>query len=180
MLKKEIILFLFFILIIHCNNPTGCNSVEAMITIKTDFLLQNYPIVFSSDQSITAGGEIVESYWEFGDGAETSGVDVEHFYEKPGVYTICLRIENTIGKIDEICQEIEVHPSLNMINKMSLEVREPSGLCLGKNNQSLWVVSDQNGKIVNITTKGETIQTLITEDLIWRALPKIQIMALCG
>ncbi len=50
---------------------------------------------------------------------------------------------------------------LELINEFNLSIPEPSGLTLGKNKQSLWVVNDPpNNEIYEITLEGAVIRKL--------------------
>jgi uncharacterized protein YjiK len=49
---------------------------------------------------------------------------------------------------------------LTILDEYLIEVSEPSGLSLSVNRQSLWTVSDQTGKIYNVSFTGELINTL--------------------
>ena len=160
MIKKQIVLILFLLIITQCKNSSNFESIEAIISISTKNLLQKHTIVFNAKESISGNGEIVDFRWEFGDGHVSNGSIIEHEYEEPGIYNLCLSVENSKGKVNTTCQEIEILPSLHKIFEIRIEVKEPSGLCLSKDNQSFWTVSDQNGKIVKIFTNGEILQTL--------------------
>ncbi|MFN8395070.1 MAG: PKD domain-containing protein [Bacteroidia bacterium] len=46
--------------------------------------------------------------WDFGDGSTGSGQNVTHVYAAPGTYQVCLVMENFCGRIDTICQSVQV------------------------------------------------------------------------
>jgi len=50
--------------------------------------------------------------------------------------------------------------SLELINKYSIDVVEPSGLDLSKNNESLWAVSDKHSKIYQLDLMGRILQEI--------------------
>jgi uncharacterized protein YjiK len=51
--------------------------------------------------------------------------------------------------------------SLSLIGEVTLNIPEPSGLALGKNNQSLWVVNDApESEIFEINMQGDILQKL--------------------
>ncbi|MBC8465741.1 SdiA-regulated domain-containing protein [bacterium] len=52
-------------------------------------------------------------------------------------------------------------PVLHKIVEYSLSVIEPSGLTFDEKTSSLWTVSDQTGKVVNIDTSGNVIRQII-------------------
>ena len=59
------------------------------------------PIAYNfTDQSVDAA----TWFWTFGDGSSSTTQNTFHIYEEPGVYTVCLFIENANGCPDTICQ----------------------------------------------------------------------------
>lgn len=55
-------------------------------------------VTFDAGKSKTAIGTITEYLWDFGDGTKDSGKTARHAYEKPGEYTVGLKIETDSGK----------------------------------------------------------------------------------
>jgi uncharacterized protein YjiK len=51
------------------------------------------------------------------------------------------------------------YPKLELLNTYDLKVPEPSGLCLSKNKESLYTVSDASGDIYNIGLDGQLLRT---------------------
>ena len=63
------------------------------------------PIAYNfTDQSVDAA----TWFWTFGDGSSSTTQNTFHIYEEPGVYTVCLFIENANGCPDTICQELTI------------------------------------------------------------------------
>jgi PKD repeat protein len=56
----------------------------------------------------TSDHDIISYLWHFGDGHSGDGDDPYHTYEEPGVYVVCLRIEDNTGCVSEICHEVVV------------------------------------------------------------------------
>ncbi len=50
--------------------------------------------------------------------------------------------------------------NLELIAEFQMQIAEPSGLCFGKDNLSLWTVSDQSNKIYQIDLEGKIIKEL--------------------
>ena len=71
----------------------------------------NDMIVSFIDKS-NASGEIMEWFWDFGDGNSSQDQDVVHKYEKPGVYFVCLFIVSDSSCIDEYCEEVLIEEKL--------------------------------------------------------------------
>lgn len=65
-------------------------------------------IIFSAKGSHDPDGEIVEYFWDFGDGAVAKGETVAHAYLKPGTYEVCLTVVDDDGAEARDCTEAEV------------------------------------------------------------------------
>ncbi len=50
--------------------------------------------------------------------------------------------------------------NLNLISEIDLRISEPSGLSLGKDNATLWTVSDNSNRVYNISLNGQLIKEL--------------------
>ena len=60
--------------------------------------------------------------WDFGDSAESIEKDPEHVYQSPGVYTVCLRVQNDYGA-DTICYDVVVGITSDLeVTRTPLEV----------------------------------------------------------
>ncbi len=57
----------------------------------------------------TSNHDIISYFWTFGDGHSGDGQNPTHEYDAPGVYLVCLRIEDNTGCVSEICHEVTVH-----------------------------------------------------------------------
>ncbi|MBK9524923.1 MAG: PKD domain-containing protein [Bacteroidetes bacterium] len=69
----------------------------------------NNPIHFI-DQSTTPGGIIWSWHWDFGDGSISTIQNPIHQYPSPGTYDVSLIIENTLGCLDTLVQQIVITP----------------------------------------------------------------------
>ena len=56
----------------------------------------------------TSNHDIISYQWNFGDGHTGDGPNPYHTYAEPGVYVVCLRIEDNVGCVSEICHEVHV------------------------------------------------------------------------
>lgn len=56
----------------------------------------------------STGGELVRWVWDFGDGATGEGRDPLHRFERPGPYTITMRVWNSAGASASSTQRIEI------------------------------------------------------------------------
>ena len=64
------------------------------------------PVTFDASDS-SAPGEIESYTWDFGDGAEGEGVNVQHTFETAGTYEVILTLTDLQGRTDDAVQEIE-------------------------------------------------------------------------
>ncbi|CAA6676810.1 MULTISPECIES: SdiA-regulated domain-containing protein [unclassified Lentimonas] len=72
--------------------------------------------------------------------------------------TLCLTFGNTGCKKNKInLADVATSQNLKLIGAYPIAVKEPSGLSLAKDNQSLWTVSDTNGHIYQIDLKGAVL-----------------------
>lgn len=56
----------------------------------------------------TSNHDIISYHWTFGDGQDSNDQSPSHEYSEPGVYLVCLRIEDNTGCVSEICHEVVV------------------------------------------------------------------------
>ena len=54
-------------------------------------------------------GTIVEYDWDFGDGQTGTGVVTNHWYTRPGTYTVTLIVTDVDGRTDSAAQDITVY-----------------------------------------------------------------------
>lgn len=52
---------------------------------------------------------------------------------------------------------VTTSPNLTLVGSYPLAIKEPSGLSLAKDGQSLWTVSDENGAVYQFDLQGKTI-----------------------
>jgi len=69
----------------------------AMFTQSKTTAYTNELVQFDASDSYDPDGVIVSYYWDFGDGANATGVLVEHAYTDDGVYTIILTLTDNDG-----------------------------------------------------------------------------------
>lgn len=57
----------------------------------------------------TSSGDWNAVIWHFGDGATDTGQNADHLYAEPGLYQVCLVIENNNGCRSELCRDVAVN-----------------------------------------------------------------------
>ncbi len=82
----------------HC-----CQGFEAAFTFEH----ANNPLGLIVHN--TSSGEWTTVSWNFGDGQTSSGPNADHLYAEPGLYQVCMVIENNQGCRSELCRDIAVN-----------------------------------------------------------------------
>jgi PKD repeat protein len=87
-------------LLVISNGPDSsvvCNSSQT-ITVVVDNPNPSCPIVYSNSPgsfnvwTFTSPGANYPATWSFGDGSTASGFEVDHTFENPGTYEVCMNI----------------------------------------------------------------------------------------
>ncbi|NIO63389.1 MAG: PKD domain-containing protein, partial [Gammaproteobacteria bacterium] len=77
------------------NRSPTASFTESATTVYTDEM-----IYFNATASYDPDGSIVSYFWDFGDGANASGVTVAHAFSDDGVYTVTLTVTDNDGSAD--------------------------------------------------------------------------------
>ncbi|MCF8257664.1 MAG: PKD domain-containing protein [Flavobacteriales bacterium] len=85
------------------NGQDCCQGFEAAFTFEH----ANNPlgVIFHN----TSSGEWNAVIWHFGDGGTSNGSNPDHMYSEPGLYEVCVVIENDHGCRSELCRTIAVN-----------------------------------------------------------------------
>ncbi len=98
-------------LVVTDNSGTKCDSAAGVATIRvnappvgvikgeleTFFGKAHIPVFFDATGSYDPDGDPLSFYWDFGDGKRAKGPKVSHSFEKPGLYTVKLRVDDGTG-----------------------------------------------------------------------------------
>ena len=68
----------------------------------------NLSVLFDAVPSYDRDGYITTWLWDFGDGVEGAGIQVEHVYNEPGTYEVTLTVIDDDGYEGQITKQIEV------------------------------------------------------------------------
>jgi len=136
------------------------NFPDIRLQIAPRPYLQNYPLELSATLLGNNATGAFDYAWEFGDNSTAFGQVTTHSYQTPGSYQIRLTLSS--GSASTYSEaEIEIKPSLELVQSFELAVESPSGLCFGLDRHSLWTVSDKpNGLIKQLDFRGNTLRTL--------------------
>ncbi len=109
------------------------SNISKFITIKNrapiaDFSFNStkhktLEVINFTDRSTDLDGEIVNWYWNFGDGNESTHPYPTHFYSDEGIYKINLTVFDDMGDRSSICKEVEIEnrrPTVNFTWKPSV------------------------------------------------------------
>ncbi len=129
----------YTITLVYTDNNGCSDTVESIIFIRlpsvADFIVSPYDTSCVNESNNFSGisqDDIVQWYWEFGDGNTAYGQDVSHEYSLAGTYKINLIFTDIVGCVDTITHhKIVDNPNINFnIN--------PSPVCLG---DSVYLIS---------------------------------------
>jgi len=75
-------------------------SPAASFTESSEIVLTGEVITFNASDSYDPDGNIVDYFWDFGDGSNATGVTVDHSYADDGNYTVTLAVTDDDGATD--------------------------------------------------------------------------------
>jgi PKD repeat protein len=87
-------------------NPSA--GPVANFTYEPQHPCVNETITFDASASYDTNGHIVSYYWEFGDGTNSTGMIVDHFYVEAGYYTVRLTVKDNYGLFFILLQFLSV------------------------------------------------------------------------
>ena len=129
---------------ISITNPT-CNleanfSAQASTTNPLSFSFQNQSQLISSSDSVS---------WTFGDGKTSTINSPTHVYEKPGTYTVCIRVKRNAAAgsspcIREFCKTITITQPCNLEANFSAQASTTNPLSFSFQNQSQLISSSDS------------------------------------
>ncbi|WP_336703481.1 PKD domain-containing protein [Chryseobacterium indologenes] len=73
-----------------------------------DTVCRNTTIYFDNLSEQNGGSDIINYFWDFGDGTTSTAFEPSHLYANPGNYTITLTVTNKCGCQDKIKKQIKV------------------------------------------------------------------------
>ncbi|MDD5039612.1 MAG: lamin tail domain-containing protein [Patescibacteria group bacterium] len=81
---------------------------EAIISIDKESPKVGQPVQFSAADSDDPDGDSLEYIWNFGDGGDGNGVEIEYSYPKAGKYTVTLLVQDGNGGESEVEEPVTV------------------------------------------------------------------------
>ncbi|RYD93627.1 MAG: PKD domain-containing protein, partial [Sphingobacteriales bacterium] len=138
------------------NGPTAQADIYG--TDAIEFCLDT-PINFQNLSTSNGGSEIVNYYWNFGDGDVSYAFEPTHSYDQPGTYTVSLTVVNNCNCSDRYEFTVKI------INKPNVTINCPSVVCENDDIQT-YTVDDCGGswQIEGGTVVGSTATSV---DVIW-------------
>ena len=94
---------------------SGQTFLTPNISPFADFIVSCQGVSCSFDASLSsdADGQIIEYHWNFGDGSEATGTNVDYSYNASGLYTVTLMVTDNEGSTATTEQNIEVIEPVN-------------------------------------------------------------------
>jgi len=137
-----------------------CQDVD--FTNKQVFLNANYSFFVDNDNlmvnfSDESKGTPSKWYWNFGDGTIDTQAKTSHTYSKPGIYNVCLQVQDSINKlIKNKCQDVAVsgkgsitRPAYSyIVNKTDAKTISFFNKSTGDSKSYYWSFGDGNYDIV--------------------------------
>ncbi|MFY0626908.1 MAG: PKD domain-containing protein, partial [Reichenbachiella sp.] len=107
----------------------GCSTpyTETVTVIPgpdNDFVIDNECIgETAAFNNSTTGENLINPFWDFGDGYTGTTLSPEHFYEAPGDYEVILGMENTDGCVNTITRTIRINglPEVSFESELACE-----------------------------------------------------------
>jgi len=75
-------------------------SPVASFTESAETIYTNEAVTFNASASYDSDGSIVSYFWDFGDGANATGIIVDHAYADDGIYAVTLTVTDDDGATD--------------------------------------------------------------------------------
>ncbi len=146
------------------NNPNP-ETLNPLAVINCSQIFNT--ITCDSFSSISPNGAIVNSYWDFGDGATAMGAVVTHNYQSTGQYILKLNIQDSSNKYSQTVKVVNVIGSAP-VALASCNVERQTLSCSASQSYSVqgnlieyrWIIdgeNDQYGENINykLTTSGQ-------------------------
>lgn len=107
-------------LVVDDGTELANSQVEALLEVKVNAPPQpnfTLPPVACPGETLTldatasqdADGEITQFRWDFGDGGEAEGAQVEHTFHQPGEYTVILSAQDDFGETRQLTRRLRVN-----------------------------------------------------------------------
>jgi PKD repeat protein len=125
---------------------------EASISLNVETADINEAVSFDGSRSFDSDGNIVSYSWDFGDGKSATGAQVDHKYDRSGVFTVKLTISDNDGAIVEktsvitITNDVVNSPPVASFTKNSATVMQGESIYIDASESH-----DPDGTIVSYT-----------------------------
>jgi mannan endo-1,4-beta-mannosidase len=168
--------------IIDMYNHPYALTIENCPTYQTDTIVSNTPpsasfnysvnnltVSLDGSSSVDSDGNIIQWYWDFGDGNTGYGETVNHTYTLAGDYLVSLVVTDNEGETGSEVKTITIESSSSNIDTMHVESAYSGTENAGagyKHGVATVTITDQNGinvsnAIVSVTFSGTFNETVI-------------------
>lgn len=98
-------------LCLRLENQCGSSQFCETITVACENMVSAFEFTRSDsafDFTSTSTGKIESWFWDFGDGGSSTEENPAYIFTTPGVYDVCLSVENECAEVEVSCQEVEI------------------------------------------------------------------------
>ncbi|NOZ52112.1 MAG: S8 family serine peptidase [Gammaproteobacteria bacterium] len=92
------------------------------------------PLAFSGTGSFAPEGQPLRYIWDFGDGANATGLEVTHAYAKPGTYTVTLWVYDGLRYSTAVTRSIDI-----LQGEVDMLIRSVSGPAAGETGERITI-----------------------------------------
>lgn len=142
-------------------SPKALFQVDGIEPNQTEFCT-NMPISFDNLSTDNNGSEIIDYFWDFGDGNTSNTFEPVHRYDREGEYTVELKVTNSCN-----CTTI-YKKKFRIKGKQSFEISCPSVVCEG--SVETYSVTDRCGGDWKVIGGHIVHRTETTIDVKWDAV----------
>jgi len=115
---------------IHVNTSPMADAGEDIVKYLDSFE-DEYKVTFDGSRSKDTDNNSLTYIWDFGDGEEGIGEEVNHVYEKSGVYEVKLTVDDGIGSTCSTDTDT-VKVSLDKPPKAVINIEDKKKVCVGE------------------------------------------------
>ncbi len=130
--------------------PCSTSHCSAYFTLNADTIPHNYTAI-----NMSSGSGQIQCIWNWGDGTTDTALYPSHIYGTPGVYSICLTVNDSLGCTSSYCNDFSLFRTTNSL--VTVNVFPPYATGISPNGpapQNFRVTPNPAADYVNISFDG--------------------------